>query len=68
MLESRDSGIVLRKNTEEREMIKCNRVCLGMFLVTLGILTHIRFLRMFVFLIFNILFIGVDGKGHELFC
>ena len=60
--------IVLRKSKEKREKSKSSRVHLGMFLVTLEILTHIRFLRIFVFGIFNILFVGVDVKGHKLFC
>ena len=60
--------IVLRKSKEKREKSKSSRVHPGMFLVTLEILTHIRFLRIFVFGIFNILFVGVDVKGHKLFC
>ena len=58
----------MRKSTEKREMSKSSQVHPGMFLVTLEILTHIRFLRIFVFRIFNILFVGVDVKGHKLFC
>ena len=42
-------GRFWEKSTEEQEMSNCSRVCPSMFLVTLGILTHIRFLCMFVF-------------------
>ena len=39
----------LGRKAQEQKKSNCNRVCLGMFLVILGILTHIRFLCMFVF-------------------
>ena len=41
--------------------------CLGTLLVTLGVLTHMRFLHLVVSEC-SILLIGVDVTGHKLFC
>ena len=39
--------------------------CPGTLLVTLGVLTHIWFLHLVVSELFNVLLIGVDGKGPQ---
>ena len=50
------------------ENSNCNQGCPGMLLVTLGIFYPYSISPFVCFWIFNILLIGVDGKGHKLIC
>ena len=57
-----------QKSARRWKRSNCNRLCPGMLLVTLGVLTHIWFLHFGHLEISNVLLFGVDGKGHKLFC
>ena len=48
ILREKKIGGFLGETQRKREMSNCNQGCPSMLLVILGILTHIRFLRVFI--------------------
>ena len=55
------------ENNDSRKPKDYYQDCPGTLLVTLGVLTHMRFLHLVVSEC-SILLIGVDVTGHKLFC